>query len=213
MKLESTIMSGSGEESLRGMWHLLGGQPRWNAGKQVSGNSPRSMGSWGMRQINGGHTSWFCPCVCPVCFHHCVWLLWSMIPCEAGVHEKVKCSRMEQAGRSWERNWRPPQEWGSTREEVQKGMIQSSRNDTLCGRAGNGIVSVRLMQQALTRASCRHGCESLWQFPEIQKDGQSKNWRWQGSRDRTPIAKLRGREKELALMPFTSWRGWKSTAG
>lgn len=36
--------------------------------------------------------------------------------------------------------------------------------------------------------------------------------RWQASMDRTPITKLRGREKKLALMPVVSWRG-NATAG
>ena len=72
--------------------------PRSDAGKQISGSSPRSVGPWRMSQINGEHTSRLCRVS-----HHSVWLLWGLIHLEAGGDGKVKGSRVEQAGRGWDR--------------------------------------------------------------------------------------------------------------
>lgn len=46
---------GSRAGSLTGMEHLEEGQPRQNAGKQVSRRSRRPVSPWGMNKINGEH--------------------------------------------------------------------------------------------------------------------------------------------------------------
>lgn len=137
--------------------------PGSDAGKPVSRSSPRSVGPWRRSQINGEHTSWLC-CV----LHHLVWFLWSPIHLEAGGDGKVKRSRVDQAGRGWDRARNL-----LGREEGQK-VIQSEERSAL-QQSQRGAGSVRPAPQALTRTPCEHGWGSPWRFPESWREGQCED--------------------------------------
>lgn len=68
----------------------------------------------------------------------------------------MKCSRMEQAGRDWDRNWRSPKNVEVQGKKSKKGLSRAA-GDTLCCGASSKTATVRRVQRTLPRASSEHG--------------------------------------------------------